>query len=428
MKRFIVVFPLLIILTGCFGDQVLTRRYKSMVWDTKPPKELIILDAISIDPPSAASPAQPAILSLSDRGQASYIDAVKESDDIVKIIAKPFPKKKSKSMTDRTTLKKAVLFSVMKKDSLLITSNDPITEADRISKLELKLTRADDWYRLYSWDKLGTVYGTIDLGKVTRESAGSFNAKLSPTFSGSLVGAGEIGGGVSTTFNEELALEARHIAVSGMLSPDEGVIVQQGGLGRDLEGNVSVVLSVKLDGINVNLIEPGQLTDNKGAFKKPTDITLNVIPTRIPFWNKAANPVMLNVSADYTLRHVTKGQESTIEGNHHVTLYKGKIKNVDPIILLNKAKYLKLSQYYLIQDRNKMQVHINSNTQRYNLAFASRDSWDNFKNWLLGLDKSDFPVSIGKGANSWTLIHNGADLKQQDVQNLGAFPTFKKKT
>ncbi|MDX9820165.1 MAG: hypothetical protein RBT16_14740, partial [Desulfococcus multivorans] len=51
-------------------------------------------------------------------------------------LAKPFPVKESKSVVDRTIIKKMILFSVKKHDALLFDADDPITEADRIAKLE----------------------------------------------------------------------------------------------------------------------------------------------------------------------------------------------------------------------------------------------------------------------------------------------------
>ncbi|MCG8533039.1 MAG: hypothetical protein MI749_20620, partial [Desulfovibrionales bacterium] len=206
MNRSIVLFSLLVILSGCAGDQLVTRRFQSIAWNTNPPEELINLHVMAFDPPSTATPTEPAILSLSDQGQASYIKAVKKSDDLLKVLAKPFPKKKGNVMVDRTKLKKSIVFSVMKIDALHFADDDPITEADRIAKLELRLACDDTWYRFQSWDKLSTVYGTIDLGKVMRESSGSFNAKLSPTLAGYIVGTGEIGGGTATKLNEELEL------------------------------------------------------------------------------------------------------------------------------------------------------------------------------------------------------------------------------
>ncbi len=428
MKRSIVILSLIFILSGCVGNQLVTHRFKSVVWNTSPPKELISLHVIAFDPPSTATPAEPAILSLSDRGQASYIDAVKNSSDLLQMIAKPFPKKKANGLDDRTKIKKSIVLSVMKTDALLFTDGDPITEADRIAKIELRLTRGDTWYRLQSWDKLGTVYGVIDLGKVMRESSGSFNAKLSPTLSGTIVGAGEIGAGKNTKINEELMLKARHIDVSGTLTPAEGIIIQHGGIGRDLEGNVSVVLSVKIDGSNVNLVKMGQLFDDNGTLQKPEDITPKIIKTRIPYRLDRAKDVKLDVSADYIFRHVTKGKESIIEGDDVVTLYKGTVTKQESLVLLTEAEYIQLSEYYLIKDINgKEPVHISSVSKKYNLAFASRDEWNELKKWLSKIDKKQFPISMGKGANSWVLTYKGRQLEKEDVSNLGAYPEFRVK-
>lgn len=434
MNRAIFFLLLLVTMSGCVGDQLVTRRFQSMVWDTSPPKDLIKLNVISFDPPSTVEPAKPAILSLSDRGQASYINAVKDSADMKKsadllqLLAKSFPEKEFEGMIDRTTIKKSIVLSVMKTDALQFADGDPITEADRIAKLELRLKRHDEdtWYRLQSWDRLGTVYGTIDLGKIMRESSGSFNAKLSPTLAGDFVGTGEIGGGMSTKINEELTLKARPIEVSGTLTPAEGVIIQQGGMGRDLEGNVSVELSVKLNGSNVNLVELGQLVKEDGTFKKPADVTLKVIPTRIPYLHNEGAKVELDVSADYLFRHVKKGKESVIEGDDVVTLYKGKATSEKPLILLGEADYQLRCEYLLVKDNEGEPVHIESNKRRYNLAFARSDDWDELKVWLKSFNKTQFPLRIGSGTNSWTLTYKGHDLKQNDVSKLGAYPESRK--
>lgn len=438
MKRTIAIFPLLVMLSGCTGEQLVTRRFKSMQWNTKPTHELIELEAIPIVPPPTAPPQSvPAILSLSERGQASYIDVAKQlkdlkkSDDLLNLLAKPFPKNvpdaKDGSMADRTTINRLIILSVKKVDALQLAPNDPVTAADRIAKLELKLKCKEDWYRFQNWDKLGTVYGEVDLGKVTHESSASFNAKLVPKLSadimsGSIGADGEIGVGRSDKINEELSLKARYINVSGTLTPEKGVVIQQGGIDRDLEGNTSVVLTIKMDGSTVNLMEFGKLMDDKGTPTKPADISLKIIPTRIPYRHEDTEGVILNASADYIFRHVSEGKETVIEGDDVVTLYKGSVTAQKQLVLLSPSDYEKLSEYYFIRDDNKEVVLIKHGSDTYNLALANKDKWDAFKKWVNSLKPKQFSNCIGKGANRWRLIYRGHKLRQDDVKHLGAYP------
>ncbi len=433
MKRTIAIFPLLVMLSGCTGEQLVTRRFKSMQWNTKPPHELIELKAIHIDPPQTTPPqSAPAILSLSERGQASYIDVAKQlqdlkkSDDLLNLLAKPFPKNvheaEDGSMVDLTTINKLIVLSVKKVDAVMLAPNDPVTAADRIAKLELTLECGADWYQFQNWDKLETGYVTIDLGKVSHESSASFNASLTPKLSGSIVGDGEIGVVRSDKINEELALKARYITVSGTLTPKKGVIIQQGGIDRDLEGNTSVALTIKMGGKNVNLIEFGELIDDNGTPTKPADISLKIIPTRIPYWYEKAEGVILNASADYLFRHVSEGKESVIEGDDVVTLYKGDVTAQKQIELLSKSDYQKLSEYYLVKDGNGEVVLLKHDSDLHNLALASMEKWKAFRQWLISLKPIQFSNYIGKGANRWSLIYKGHILRQSDVESLGAYP------
>lgn len=433
MKRTLAIFPLLVLLSGCTGEQLVTRRFKSMQWNTKPPHELIELKAIHIDPPQTAPRhSAPAILSLSERGQASYIDVAKQlkdlkkSDDLLNLLAKPFPKNvheaEDGSRVDLTTINKLIVLSVKKVDAVMLAPDDPVTAADRIAKLELTLECGADWYQFQNWDKLETDYVTIDLGKVSHESSASFNANLTPKLSGSIVGDGEIGVVRSDKSSEELALKTRYITVSGMLTPEKGVVIQQGGIDRDLEGNTSVVLTIKMGGKTVNLIEFGELIDDNGTPTKPADLSLKIIPTRIPYWYENTEGVILNASADYLFRHVSEGKESVIEGDDVVTLYKGVVTAQKQIQLLSKSDCQKRSVYYFIKDSKGEVVLVKHDSDTYNLALASKEKWDAFLQWLMSLKPEQFSNCIGKGANRWCLMYKGQILRQDDVKHLGAYP------
>lgn len=445
MKRTIALIPLLVLLFGCTAEQLVTRRFKSMQWKTKPPHELIELKAIHIDPPQTDPPqSAPAILSLSEYGQASYIDIAKQlkelkkSDDLLKLLAKPFPKNvhaaEDGSVADRTTIKRLIILSVMKADAVLLAPNDPVTSADRIAMLELTLECGADWYQFQNWDKkIGTVYGEIDLGTIKHESSASFNARLTPNLSANImsgsVGAnGVIGGEKIDKITEELALKARYIDVSGMMTPQKGVIIQQGGIDRDLEGNTSVVLTIKMEGRTVNLMEFGEFIDENGTPTKPADVSVKIIPTRIPYWHEDTEGVILKASANYLFRHVSEGKESVIEGDDVVTLYKGNVTAQKQVELLSKSDYQKLSEYYLIKDDNGEVVLVKHGSDTYNLALASRDKWDAFLQWLISLGPEQFSNCIGKGANRWCLIYKGHMLKKDDVKHLGAYPMTSPRT
>jgi len=442
MKRLIAILALFVMFSGCSGEQLVTRRFKSMQWNTNPPKDLIELKATPIASPSSAPPQlPPAILLLSERGQVSYIDAAKQfkdlkkSDDLLNLLAKPFPKNvpaaTGSGMADRTTIDTFIVLSVKKIDAVQLTQNDPVTPADRITKLELKLRCQEDWYRLHKWDKLGTVYGVIDLGKITHESSGSFNAKLVPKLSadimsGSIGTDGEIGLGKSDKINEELALKARRIDVSGILTPKEGIIIQQGGIDRDLEGNTSVALTIKMDGRTVYLMNLGELFDDNDKPKMPSEISLKIIPTRIPYWHEKTKGVIMEASADYLFRHVKEGKDSVIEGDDVVTLYKSKAIAQEKIVVLNYADLLKQSQYYRIQDDKKEVVHITNERDTYVLALANINESKAFKKWLKSLSPKQFPVRIGKGTNNWRLLYNEHELRHEDVKRLERYPVSKK--
>ncbi|WP_139921191.1 hypothetical protein [Hymenobacter sp. DG01] len=190
---------LLLISSGCVN---LARRYRNKgdvynMYNKLTPGQVLEYADISlvgrkVTTPAATPPANlPFVLALTDKGQAEYIKALSSKNDTAKVVLRnimaTIPPKKEVPVRVKVipkVLTKALNFSVHRRAS----GGDPergryyiFDEADRISLLEFYLDIKDSSLVFNDWDRYVSVYGSVDLGKVTSAQNWSATANLSAT-------------------------------------------------------------------------------------------------------------------------------------------------------------------------------------------------------------------------------------------------------
>jgi hypothetical protein len=182
------VLVMTIFALGACGPE-LTRRYKSMAIESAiDGVNHVRVSSFVREAPNPTS--GPVVLQLSAEGQASLIKAIAKADksvtELYQHLAKGFTNQSANDVIDRSQMTIRVVFSTQKTEIVA-------RPADRISSMQLRLENLPKDLQFQQWNRFETEYGEIDLGKIGLKKSTTANAKLSPTFGGSLVGTGEIG-------------------------------------------------------------------------------------------------------------------------------------------------------------------------------------------------------------------------------------------
>ncbi len=359
----------------------------------KYPKDYLMVD-LNNYPPEKKPSTTKTLFELDEKGQAKFIEVSdgntpKEQASLIKNL-KALGSKSNLTLIDKTRLKSKLVFTIERpplffvnmdvsderndlneKYSSEVTDEMDIgllkrmypsvqipdkidnnysvyfhNEAERINYLKIRFEineKGEGLYQFVNWSLLNTKYGTANLGQITQDNSatatfgGSFTRpdqfvdldtlEKSLTFSPSA--------NLTAKRTEALTLTDRFVDISGKLGDTEGEIVQEGVLGRDLAGNISVDVELKLSGKKRIFLTFGKLfnTDKNGVpiLSEPLHFreinfgyTIEIQPTE-----SALNPENSKVDGLYTfivrdVKHrngpdnVRKGSKSFSEADDKV--------------------------------------------------------------------------------------------------------------
>lgn len=334
MKRLVTV--LLLSMQAALGacgalrgsDSMVLRRYTSqtrVMEDT--PRVKITVFALPVPAPAAA---ERGITNLSPDAQAELVKvmATRTPDGgpqgLAEALAIPIQGTSSTpSFRDLTRISRRLVFSL---------ENQSAGAADRISEARIYVRPADST-RFVSWNRIENDYQTVELGKLNLTQERSSGAELGLTLP-VLAATPSVKASAGSTLQEEMMLRQQRTALTGAITAGHAMLLQQGGIGIDLTGNVTA---------DFDLVVPRG--DERTVFVAPTlpdscaqRPTFNRQTIRYPAARTIGAdtlplPVKLNVELRYVRRVVQRGHETMMEGDDHVVFKEG-VDRVDSVVVV----------------------------------------------------------------------------------------------
>jgi hypothetical protein len=393
------------LLVSCASPR-LTRRYASQVAVQVPAGAIEArLAAFSMEAPGAS--AKTTILNLSERGQASLVEQLgaktKDAADLLAKLGAPLPGAKAPGReVDRTVFQRRVVFSI---DNL---SPGP---ADRISTARIRLELAPPAH-FKEWTQFATKYETADLGslKFTQNRELDLNAAL-PAHAPLTASAAAKG---SNQLEEDVKLAQRYISVTGALAPGAAELIQQGAPGIDVAGNLAVDFTIEVDSkSDTDTFSFASLFDDAGNLKPADQVRINRQTAR--YVPGPAADIVAKATLTATIRHVTAGDDTVMEGDDDVEFRTGATAPID--VKLAPKEELEFS-VWVLRDAAGRALHIDATGEKPEiLQLASFDDAAALADYLARVPN---PAGIGGRALSFA---GGAALdatraKTLDIQIL----------
>jgi len=279
-----------------------------------PPTASISVFPLAV-PPSAARQ----ITSLSDRGQAAFINALAEDTNsatqlrgaVATALGTPIAVGRDSRRQNRR-----LVISVLKENGF-----EP---GDRISDLRLKLTLKDkNTAQILGWNRFETQYETVTLGEISREQSLEREASVTaapPGVSAITQLAGSIAAREAIT--EEQNLRQRRVTLGGRVEPDSLTLIMEGVTGIDLVGTASVDVNLAIKKSITEEVHSFSMVDGKprmlvGVDRRPTN----------------SCPIEAKVSGNYTVRKILSGARTIPEGDDTVEYINTEISSETPVTL-----------------------------------------------------------------------------------------------
>lgn len=250
--------------------------------------------------------------------------------------------------------------------------------ADRIESVRLQLTRLTGGARFEGWDKLVTAFQTIDLGSLTFTQKRDVSAELGLTLPAALLGAAPtVRSSSGSQLEEQQTLKDRVVMVNGVLRPDSAVLLEQGGLGLDLTGNLATDFLIRMtrsQGAQITRVtHPRMATGGVDCGTKP------VFQRQAVKFPTDTVPVRANLVLTYRFRHVKTGDQTVQEGDDDVDLVEV-TQDLGPIELI-PAQALTVRVFRLESGGGTLS-EFRSATSAPVLEFATYDDAARMANWI----------------------------------------------
>lgn len=380
--KLISVAVLFSLILGACTNYELSRRYSKIV--TVEQSAVADVDVAAF--PIASSPPT-SVTSLSDRGQAAFIEALAT--------------KTSSASAFRSELAEAIrgapkpdlaLERERRRLVLSVFPRDGFEPGDRISEVVVNLKLKREEQKFLSWDRFEAQDELVELGKITR--ADTTTRSLSSGATTSLpsfpIGA-EIAGSLQNVegITEEQVLRQRRIVLGGSLKPNQISLLMEGIAGIDLVGNATIQVDLRT----------GE-KDNQAVFvfsninKKPT------LARRTLTYPTSACDVVAEMRGHYVVRKIALtgwpfgGEARTNqEGDDTVDFQKyligiknpesGEIDPIDVIIFTPKEpSVLKIGD---VRNKDQVQYMIEAvaGADLRPIYFTTRENAELFKGWMI---------------------------------------------
>jgi hypothetical protein len=363
---------------GC--APVLTKRYAVVTGSVGDGTVSLSASAFPIDPPGPKT-----IFDLAGEGQAAAVAAFAAKSEnlpgLQAAIAAPIARASNSGIQDVSTISRRVVLSVGASHRGL---------ADRLDASTVTLhLKADGPAKFKSWNQLATKFETIDLGKMNFTQKGTLSAGLEGSAPGSTeIDKATLGATLENTLAEEVLLRQRYVVSSGVLTETEARVIQQGAVGLDLVGNITIDLTIAARQTAVETFyRADNLFDAKGGPQQPGEIRLIRKFVRYP--TTVTGGWSAEVQGRYRRRKVTVGAETITESDDEVT-YEAPMPSTSGLVLASEDD-LKISKWVLMAGRQVMAIQEADGTGT--LQF---DSYDGARDFLLWLKASTATSANGR--------------------------------
>lgn len=466
----ILLFFIILLVTGCSTNGHLTRRYKSLKMIEIPSIEKFVkVDAYAIEKERESAPSKKSIFDLSPQAQKELIKQIgineTESEKIINALSKSLSALLASTIEilDYTKFEKRIVVTIKN------LSHFP---GDRISKINVRL-KLDDKLRLLSCNRLTTEWQTLDLGKlnysntISGEISGNlgFGSNLVNSNTNSLGGEetstlingtnvsntgsslikdsygitasnsntgtnsqglnGKLSG--SRSFAEEVMLRRRIVSLNASISENTLDLFQESISGIDLTGNIlaDIVFDGNSSNQDVAVEKVFSFSNLSDVNKKSNDADKIKVREFIAKYIDFREDLKATIEFDADLRHVQKGDQTISESDDIVDLYYGTFKSMPttPKVTIIRRDQLNPKFYVLqINDNSKLPVEIVSPTGTIStLKFSSVTDAKEFNLWL----KEKFSGYTDQQGNLKMNLSDGYQLKFPhgvlNANNLGVF-------
>lgn len=413
------LFLLLSAITACGPKSKYTNRFESYEIVENLKDTTVTITAFSLGVPN---PARTTILSLSEKGQAEFIRAIMEYSkenkkdfmetlgSVIKLDPQP-----PSIILDRTIFKRRIVFSIEN------TSPGPADRIERV-KIQLTLNKNKNNPVLKDWDMFSSKYETIDLGTLQYKQSNVFGITASGSVPLSSPVELSANAELSRDLQETILLKDRRIVSTGQLTPTQAIVIQEGSVGMDLTGNMT--LDIEIDIPNVSIPVPVTYMAKLFESGQPIDGKKVKISRRYAKYPEFSNcPITADVTIDYILRHVKRGidevidtgEKSIAEGDDVVELITGQASIAQPVeiipssILEFPAWRLALVETSIVNGKEtpvRRYLHLD----KTELYFDSYENTVEFLNWL---NKTN-SIEVGDGKLNFVTRY----LRKSDISSL----------
>ncbi len=313
---FVSTLTVMLLLSSC-GSEIL-RKHKKAYIDPIPlehPEHFVTLEVSSFPADKKTHSSKKTVFDLSDRAQAAFLERAgtnnaKEQALLNKNLLSLNTKSESK-IKDFSTYKRKIIISVAKTPYFYAKADNKsyrkkLQEPVELTSLDIRNLQAD-WvdnlhpssvdssYSIYwnhlnnriahldirfqlnntdlisfsNWDKLITEYETIDLGTITQASTNTFTFNTSvPVVPDFITQENTINNQSVDSFTENQTLKNRFMKLQGYLGEDNGYIIQEGTIDRDLAGNTILTYEIKFEADTLFIFKFDQLFEKiKSSYK-----------------------------------------------------------------------------------------------------------------------------------------------------------------
>lgn len=428
---------------GC--SQKFLQRYAKL--DKVPPKNDTVINgpAVYASARDIPAPGQPNPFALTDHGQAAYFAALGAKTNTMKDFqANLFP-----DMTDYIKAPSSIDDRVFTKRLLLTVLNHTPYEADRITKVSIRIflnTNVSN-LKIETFDKITTQYQTVDLGTVNQADAlsatasasygltgpstsvaGGSNSTTTNNADGSVVtttpvtttgtatgptyGIG-VNGTASRTTTSQVDYQNRFIALTGYFKNDSLVFDEESQMGLNLTGNIVSDIKFKFTdkGTTKTMTYAVGNLMNDAAVNTPDKIKIKAVPV---YEASLADKLELPVSYEITVRHVRndKGRQTIPESDDEIAYYTI-VGTTKANMTLVTRDDLTVKKWYIASGNVSLNIKDTILGTSGVMLFTSYDSCASFLRWLRrtplvagGIQSGDYKFTPANG-DLVALIANG---------------------
>ena len=376
-------------LAACAPTPQILKRYDTAAFPEKTHQPTLSVSTFTVEAPDPPSTA-PKLSTLSDRGQAAFIEAAAAKadkiGDLKAAITKPFASPEDKPFdTSRLTFTKRLVITLRK---------DAFRPADRLSEATVTITMPPR-VRVLAWERLENDYVKVDQGELSLQQGNKFDVSTGITIPGaSFLKPIDVSAEKTNTLGEKQQLVTSFIRFAGELTDHTIKLYQQADTQIDIGGTVAANLKLTFEGASGDAPSDWIKQQDVFAFKdimkdnKPAAPNgIEVSKTTVRYANCKGGISPLSAQVDYTVRVVEQGDATINEGDDAVTFKEASATaDASALGVLIQPSEKRMNRFRLFSKKGKYYLNIvdpgSTNADGTALTFDSYAGANEFLTWL----------------------------------------------